>query len=100
MYFEHALLDYDVCSNWGNWNYVAGIGNDPREDRYFNILKQAGQYDPKGEFVKHWLPVLKSVPAATVHVVGDLSRHELQSYGIQLGGNYPFPMVKNSKWMK
>ncbi len=100
MYFEHALLDYDVCSNWGNWNYVAGIGNDPRENRYFNILKQAGQYDPKGEFVKHWLPVLKPVPAATVHMVGDLSRDELQRYGIRLGSNYPFPMVKNSKWMK
>ncbi|WP_250630923.1 DASH family cryptochrome [Rhodoflexus caldus] len=100
MYFEHALLDYDVCSNWGNWNYVAGIGNDPREDRYFNILKQAKQYDPNGEFVKHWLPVLKPVPAATVHVVGDLSRDELQRYGIRLGSNYPFPMVKNSKWMK
>jgi deoxyribodipyrimidine photo-lyase len=100
MYFEHALLDYDVCSNWGNWNYVAGIGNDPRENRYFNILKQAKQYDAKGEFVKHWLPVLKSVPTATVHVVGDLSRNELQSYGIKLGSNYPFPMVKNSKWLK
>ncbi|MCS7019968.1 MAG: DASH family cryptochrome [Cytophagales bacterium] len=100
MYFEHALIDYDVCSNWGNWNYVAGIGNDPRENRYFNILKQAKQYDPKGEFVKHWLPVLRAVPAATVHVVGDLSYNELQSYGIRLGGNYPHPMVKNSKWLK
>ena len=100
MYFEHALIDYDVCSNWGNWNYIAGIGNDPRENRYFNILKQAQQYDPQGAFVKHWLPVLKPVPAATVHVVGNLNRNELQSYGIKLGDNYPFPIVKNSKWLK
>jgi deoxyribodipyrimidine photo-lyase len=96
MYFEHALIDYDVCSNWGNWNYVAGIGNDPRENRYFNILKQAKQYDPQGAFVKHWLPVLKPVPAATVHVVGNLNRNELQSYGIKLGYNYPFPIVKTA----
>jgi deoxyribodipyrimidine photo-lyase len=55
-YFESLLLDYDVCSNWGNWNYVAGVGNDPREDRYFNIAKQANTYDPKGDYVRQWLP--------------------------------------------
>jgi deoxyribodipyrimidine photo-lyase len=35
-YFEEVLLDYDPASNYGNWNYVAGVGSDPREDRYFN----------------------------------------------------------------
>ncbi len=54
-YFENQLLDYDVCSNWGNWSYAAGVGNDPREDRYFNIAKQASNYDPKGDYVRHWL---------------------------------------------
>ncbi len=57
-YFESVLLDYDVCSNYGNWNYVAGVGCDPREGRYFNILKQARMYDPHGEYMKHWLPEL------------------------------------------
>lgn len=38
------LLDYDTCSNYGNWLYVAGVGTDPREDRYFNIVKQASMY--------------------------------------------------------
>ncbi|MCS6967665.1 MAG: DASH family cryptochrome [Cytophagales bacterium] len=100
MYFEHALIDYDVCSNWGNWNYIAGVGNDPRENRYFNILKQACQYDPQGEFVKHWLPVLKPLPASWIHLVGELSPSQLQSYGIELGNNYPSPMVNTSRWMK
>ncbi len=45
-WFESQLIDYDVCSNYGNWNYVAGVGNDPREGRYFNILRQARMYDP------------------------------------------------------
>ena len=40
-YFESQLIDYDVCSNWGNWAYLAGVGNDPRKHRYFNIEKQA-----------------------------------------------------------
>ena len=54
-WFESMLIDYDVCSNYGNWTYAAGVGNDPREDRYFNITKQAQMYDPKGDYVRHWL---------------------------------------------
>lgn len=54
-WFESQLIDYDVCSNWLNWAYVAGVGNDPREDRRFNIKRQAEQYDPKGDYVKTWL---------------------------------------------
>ncbi len=54
-WFESQLIDYDVCSNWCNWNYVAGVGNDPRENRYFNVPSQAQRYDPKGEYVKIWL---------------------------------------------
>jgi deoxyribodipyrimidine photo-lyase len=53
-WFESQLIDYDVCSNYGNWNYAAGIGNDPREDRYFSIPKQANMYDPQGEYVRRW----------------------------------------------
>lgn len=54
-YFESLLVDYDVCSNWGNWNYVAGVGNDPRDERYFNPVTQAKRYDPHGDYIQHWL---------------------------------------------
>jgi deoxyribodipyrimidine photo-lyase len=54
-YFEQELIDYDVCSNWGNWAYLAGVGNDPRGHRYFNIEKQAADYDKKKSFRKLWL---------------------------------------------
>jgi deoxyribodipyrimidine photo-lyase len=54
-YFEEQLIDYDVCSNWGNWAYLAGVGNDPRGHRYFNIEKQANDYDKKKSFRKLWL---------------------------------------------
>ena len=56
-YFEEQLIDYDVCSNWGNWSYVAGVGNDPRENRVFNIEKQAHQYDKEGSYRRLWLPI-------------------------------------------
>ena len=53
-YFEQQLIDYDAHSNWGNWLYVAGVGNDPR-DRKFNIKLQADRYDAKGQYQKRWL---------------------------------------------
>ncbi|MAK36028.1 MAG: deoxyribodipyrimidine photolyase, partial [Flavobacteriaceae bacterium] len=52
-HFESQLIDYDVHSNWGNWQYVSGVGNDPR-DRKFNIERQAENYDPHGDFVALW----------------------------------------------
>jgi len=54
-YFQQQLLDYDVASNWGNWQYIAGVGVDPRGGRHFNIEKQHAQYDPHDVFVNHWL---------------------------------------------
>ena len=53
-YFESLLIDYDVHSNYGNWMYNAGVGNDPR-DRKFNIKRQAELYDADGKFQKMWL---------------------------------------------
>ena len=54
-YFEQQLIDYDVCSNWGNWAYLAGVGNDPRANRVFNIDKQANQFDPDKTYRNLWL---------------------------------------------
>jgi deoxyribodipyrimidine photo-lyase len=54
-YFEQQLIDYDVCSNWGNWAYLAGVGNDPRGNRYFNIEKQATDYDKDKKYRDLWL---------------------------------------------
>ncbi|MCR9182022.1 MAG: DASH family cryptochrome [Flavobacteriaceae bacterium] len=53
-YFESLLLDYDVHSNWGNWMYNSGVGNDPR-DRKFNSKRQAELYDPSGKYQRIWL---------------------------------------------
>ncbi|MBT8231639.1 MAG: DASH family cryptochrome [Saprospiraceae bacterium] len=61
-HFESLLLDYDPCSNYGNWNYLAGIGNDPRENRYFNIATQAQRYDPEAKYIRHWIPELAEAP--------------------------------------
>lgn len=98
-WFESRLIDYDVCSNWGNWMYVAGVGNDPRENRYFNIISQAQKYDSKGDFVRHWIPELSEIPGFKVHHPAELSRTELSNYMVELGVDYPNPLVSFSKWM-
>ncbi|RMG56923.1 MAG: DASH family cryptochrome [Bacteroidetes bacterium] len=92
-WFESQLVDYDVCSNWGNWNYVAGIGNDPRENRYFNVVSQGKRYDPKGDYLRHWLPELAALPAAGIHEPYAEQRRQLAAAGVHLGGNYPHPVV-------
>ncbi len=53
-YFEAMLIDYDIHSNYGNWMYNAGVGNDPR-DRKFNVAWQAERYDPNNKYQKTWL---------------------------------------------
>ena len=53
-YFEAMLIDYDVHSNWGNWMYNSGVGNDPR-NRTFNTKSQAERYDPNKKFQSLWL---------------------------------------------
>lgn len=56
-WYEMLLVDYDVSSNWANWQYVAGVGNDPRgEARIFNPVKQAFDYDKQGQYVRMWVP--------------------------------------------
>lgn len=97
-YFESVLVDYDVTSNWCNWNYVAGVGNDPRENRYFNILSQARRYDPMGIYVKAWLPELEEVPPEKVHRPDQLSSEEQQTSQVKIGADYPKSMISMSKW--
>ncbi|MCP9236489.1 DASH family cryptochrome [Lewinella sp. JB7] len=97
-YFEHMLIDYDVTSNWCNWNYVAGVGSDPRDNRYFNILNQAERYDPEGAYVKLWCPELRELPVEYVHQPDTLDEADRSAHGLRLGANYPTPLVPSKRW--
>ena len=99
-WFESLLIDYDVCSNWGNWNYTAGVGNDARGFRYFNIQKQSKDYDPQGKYVKHWLPEIASIPGSKVHEPWKLKPEEQKRYGVRIGVDYPQPVVDLLKSVK
>ena len=98
-YFESMLVDYDPCSNWGNWNYVAGVGPDSREQRHFNIIAQAKKYDPMGTFVKFWLPELAEVPESKIHLPDTMSPEEQTASRVRIGENYPKTMISSSRWV-
>lgn len=53
-WFEQQLIDYDVAANWGNWQYLAGVGVDPRGKRHFDIAKQQSIFDADGRFIDRW----------------------------------------------
>jgi deoxyribodipyrimidine photo-lyase len=91
-YFESRLVDYDVASNWGNWAYQAGVGNDSR-DNYFYVPGQAERYDAEAAYVKHWLPELEPLPPEYAHRPWRMGEDEQAACGVQLGLDYPSPMV-------
>jgi deoxyribodipyrimidine photo-lyase len=85
-YFEERLVDYDVASNWGNWAYQAGVGNNSR-DNHFNVLSQAERYDADAAYVTTWLPELEGLPPELAHRpwrMNDDDRAEI---------DYPQPMI-------
>ncbi len=96
-YFERHLIDYEVASNWGNWAYVAGVGNDPRENRYFNILSQAKKYDQKGDYIRYWIPSLTKVVGFNAHKVALLT-DERKLELTEVEQHYFEPLVDLSKW--
>ncbi|SCF45996.1 deoxyribodipyrimidine photo-lyase [Micromonospora matsumotoense] len=65
--FSRWLLDGDVPNNSGNWQWVAGTGNDSRPYRGLNPVRQAERYDPDGGYVRRWVPELAAVAGKAVH---------------------------------
>ncbi|MFC4589181.1 cryptochrome/photolyase family protein [Sphaerisporangium corydalis] len=66
-HFAELLLDGDIPSNWGNWQWVAGTGNDTRPNRVLNPLRQARRFDADGTYVRRYVPELAALPAPLIH---------------------------------
>jgi deoxyribodipyrimidine photo-lyase len=88
-YFESLLIDYDPCSNWGNWNTVAGVSIDTKESRHYNVVKQAKKYDLNGAYVSHWIPSLQKLSHQNVHEPYLLTEEEQEEADFVLGRDYP-----------
>ncbi|PHH66391.1 hypothetical protein CDD81_7446 [Ophiocordyceps australis] len=83
-WYEMMLTDYDVSSNWANWQYMAGVGNDPRgESRIFNPVKQGFDYDKQGAYVRAWIPELRVLEKPeNVFQAWTASKQDLEQAGL------------------
>lgn len=91
-YFESKLLDYDPCSNYGNWAYNTTVGHDPR-NRYFNIVNQSKKYDRDGTYIRTWIQELKDVPKDFIHEPHNMSLEQQELFNVHIGKTYPKPMI-------
>jgi deoxyribodipyrimidine photo-lyase len=66
-HFFRWLVDGDVANNAANWQWVAGTGSDTRPNRIFNPIRQAHRFDPRGDYVRRYVPELAGVDGAAVH---------------------------------
>ncbi len=73
-HFFDLLVDGDIANNAGNWQWVAGTGNDTRPNRRFNLLRQAHRFDPDGVYVRRYVPELAGIPGSGVHAPWVLER--------------------------
>ena len=58
-HFWDLLSDGEIANNAGNWQWVAGTGNDTRPNRVLSPLRQAERFDPEGTYVRRYLPELE-----------------------------------------
>ena len=98
-YFESKLVDYDPSSNWVNWNHIGGVSLDSKEDRYCNIVTRARKIDPRGDFIREWVPELAGIPNSMVHEPYKIEQSELERLELVLGKDYPIPVVDTEKWI-
>jgi deoxyribodipyrimidine photo-lyase len=89
-HFMHWLVDGDVVNNSGNWQWVAGTGNDTRPNRVFNPLRQAARFDPSGDYVRRYVAELAAVPGPGVHRPWALDSS-------QRAIDYPQPIVDHAR---
>ncbi|CAL0307831.1 unnamed protein product [Lupinus luteus] len=93
-YFWDTLLDADLESDALGWQYITGTLPDGREfDRIDNPQFEGYKFDPNGEYVRRWLPELSRLPTQWIHHPWNTPESVLQAAGIELGSNYPLPIV-------
>jgi deoxyribodipyrimidine photo-lyase len=97
-YFAAHLNDYDLAANNGGWQWAASTGCDAQPwFRIFNPVTQSQKFDPDGSFIRRYVPELACVPARHVHFPSAMKPIELQACGLQLGRDYPMPVVDHAQ---
>jgi deoxyribodipyrimidine photo-lyase len=96
-WFMQHLVDGDPAANNGGWQWTAGTGTDAAPYfRIFNPVSQARKYDPRGAYVRRWLPEMVRVPDQFIHQPWTMPLEEQQSAGCYIGQDYPAPIVDHA----
>ena len=93
-YFMQKLIDGDLASNNGGWQWAAGTGTDAQPFfRIFNPVTQGEKFDPDGAYVRRYVPELANVPADFIHRPWEMKPEEQERAGCVIGRDYPAPVV-------
>lgn len=93
-WFWDCLVDADVASNCGNWQWVAGCGSDAAPFfRIFNPVTQGEKFDPSGDYIRQYVPELAKLPQKYLYAPWEAPESVLSEAGIELGKTYPKPIV-------
>lgn len=97
-WFWDTLVDADAANNCMGWQWVAGSGADAAPYfRIFNPITQGEKFDPEGEYVRKWVPELAKLPNTLIHKPWEATYLELREADIELGRDYPYPIVDHAK---
>lgn len=97
-WFWDTLVDADEASNPANWQWVAGSGADAAPYfRIFNPVLQGQNFDPQGDYVRHWIPELAGLPGSSIHAPWHAQPAQLASASVRLGHDYPLPVVSHQE---
>lgn len=95
-HFLAHLVDGDLASNNGGWQWAAGTGTDAQPYfRIFNPVRQGERFDPDGDYVRRWVPELGAVPTNYIHQPWDMPDDVAANCGVRVGVDYPAPIVEH-----
>ena len=97
-YFAEKLLDYDLASNNGGWQWCASTGCDAQPwFRIFNPVTQSRRFDPDGTYIRRWVPELARVPDAYIHVPWEMQSPAQRAASCHIGRDYAAPVVHHDE---
>lgn len=97
-YFAEKLNDFELASNNGGWQWAASTGCDAQPYfRIFNPISQSMKFDSDANFIRQYLPALRKLPKSAVHSPWLASNKDLEAAGIELGRDYPHPIVQHEE---